>query len=172
MRLIGKTDKQQFEELFKKNYQSLFYCALDIVADEDNAKDIVSEVFTDLWEDFHKKQKMNLEAYLYTSVKNRAIDFQRHIAVTRQYEKVFLEMEKEWEETNESQKEENIQRIYKILNELSPKTHEIFVKCYFKGKKYQEVADEMNVSVAAIHKHIVKALAKLRKDFLEINSNR
>ena len=32
--------------------------------------------------------------------------------------------------------------------------------CYIHNKKYKEVAEELNVSVAAIHKNIVKALRR------------
>lgn len=165
MSLFTHTYKQEFEELFKQNYQRLFYCALDIVGDEDTAKDIVSDVFTDLWEDFSKKKKNNMEAYLYTTVRNRSIDYLRHTAVMRQYEKLFLQEEIAYEETPEEQ-EEKINRVYVILNQLTPKTREIFEQCFFKGRKYQEVADELGVSVAAVHKHIVKAFATFRKDFL------
>lgn len=165
MRLIGKTNKQRFEALFKKNYQSLFYCAFDIVADEEAAKDIVSDIFTELWEDFANKQKENMDAYLNRTVRNRAIDFLRHQTVKRRYEELFLQEEQSWEETEDEQ-EEKIQRIYTIMDSLTPKTREVLELSYFKGKKYQEVADELHMSVSAVHKHIVQAFSTFRKDFL------
>lgn len=33
-------------------------------------------------------------------------------------------------------------------------------------KKYQEVAEELNISVSAVRKHIVKALQVIRKECL------
>lgn len=138
---------------------------MDIVNDEETAKDIVSEVFTDLWEDLPERQQINLEAYLYTTVRNRSIDHLRHLTVARQYERIFLQEEQEWEETNEEQ-EEKIKRIYTVMGTLTPKTRRIFEQCYFKGRKYLDVAEEMGISVAAVHKHIVKAFATLRKEIL------
>lgn len=38
----------EFEDLFKKNYSRLFYCALDWVEDSEVAKDIVSELFSEI----------------------------------------------------------------------------------------------------------------------------
>ena len=40
----------------------------------------------------------------------------------------------------------------------------IFLEKYIHNKKYKEVAEELNVSVAAIHKNIVKALRILREE--------
>lgn len=171
MNIFRKSYKAQFEELFKKNYQRLFYCALDIVNDEAAARDIVSDVFTDLWEKFRNLHRENFDGFLYTTVRNRSIDYLRHVSVAREYEKLFLQEECEWEETEEDQ-EENIQRIYDIMDQFTPRTRTIFEECYFNGKKYQEVAEEMGISTAAVHKHIVKAFATFRREFSEKKSNR
>lgn len=165
MATSDKIYRQQFENLFKENYQHLFYCALDIVNDEETAKDIVSEVFTDLWESYPDNLKKNMKSYLRTVVKNKAIDTLRHLSVTRQYEKVFLQEEEEWEDDDDGY-EGKIDRIYTILESLSPKARYIFEQCYFQRRTYKDVAEELHLSVAAIQKHIVQTFARLRKDFL------
>jgi hypothetical protein len=35
--------------------------------------------------------------------------------------------------------------------------------CYIDGKKYVEVAEEMQISIASVKKHMVKALKKVRE---------
>ena len=45
-----------------------------------------------------------------------------------------------------------------------PYNYYILEACYIHNKKYKEVAEELNVSVAAIHKNIVKALRILREE--------
>ena len=37
--------------------------------------------------------------------------------------------------------------------------------CYDKGLSYREAADELGISVAAVNKHMVQALRKLRERF-------
>ena len=44
------------------------------------------------------------------------------------------------------------------MKKLTPYNYYILEACYIHNKKYKEVAEELNVSVAAIHKNIVKAL--------------
>ena len=56
-------------------------------------------------------------------------------------------------------------RIHKAISTLTAHTRLILEECYVRRKKYQEVADELNISVSAVRKHIVKALSVLRKEF-------
>ena len=37
-------------------------------------------------------------------------------------------------------------------------------RCYHGRKSYKEVADELNISVSSVHKHIVKALRVIREE--------
>lgn len=55
-------------------------------------------------------------------------------------------------------------------SESYAKTHSTY-QTYFRRmlcrkKKYQEVAEELNISVSAVRKHIVKALQVIRKECL------
>lgn len=160
--------EKEFEELFKKNYSQLFYCAYDVVKDSETAKDIVNDVFSDTWADYARLRKERVEAYLFRSVRNRCIDYLRHEEIVLQYQAVFLEAGKEWEnEEEEDFQEEDIAYMRRILSELPPRTRLIFEQCYFFGKKYKEVAAAMELSEAAIHKHMVKTFAVLREKFKE-----
>ena len=156
--------EREFEELFKTNYSRLFYCAYDLVGDTEIAKDIVGDVFGETWGQYLRLREERIEAYLYRSVRNRSIDYLRHKSIEQQYQQAFLEQEKEWEEDAESI-EEDIVYMRKVLATFSSQTRLIFEQCYFRGKKYKEVAEAMNLSEAAIHKHMVKAFAILRKEF-------
>lgn len=157
--------EREFEELFKENYSRLFYCAYDITENVEASKDIVEDVFGEAWGRYAKLREMRIEAYLYRSVRNRSIDYLRHKFIERQYQQVFLDMESEWEDEDAEDLEEDIAYMRKIFATFSPQTRLIFEQCYFKGQKYKEVAEAMNLSEAAIHKHMVKAFAILREEF-------
>ena len=61
------------------------YFALEYVVSEEDAENIVQDVFTELWE---KKEilayDVNLVALLFTSIKNRCIDLLRHRIVVKE----------------------------------------------------------------------------------------
>lgn len=52
---------RQFEELFKKNYSKLYYVALDWVEDEESAKDLVNDLFAELWKQYERLKDENVE---------------------------------------------------------------------------------------------------------------
>ena len=81
MRTIWETE---FEELFKKNYSPLFYNALDWVEDAEAAKDIVSELFSEVWSQYEHLRKEKIESYLFRSVRNRSINYLKHKSVETQ----------------------------------------------------------------------------------------
>lgn len=67
------------------------------------------------------------------------------------------ETEQSWEEN-----EQHIRQMYQTIETLTPQTQKILKLCYFRQMKYREVAEELNISVSAVRKHIVQALKALR----------
>ena len=59
--------------------------------------------------------------------------------------------------------DERLRKIRMAMQKLTPYNRMILQECYINKKKYKEVAEELNVSVAAIHKNIVKALRIIRE---------
>ena len=54
------------------------------------------------------------------------------------------------------------QRIDLAINELPPKSRQVFVMSYLHGLKNKEIAEVMNVSVRTVDAHIYNALRQLR----------
>lgn len=158
-------NEREFEELFKANYPRLFYCALDWVEDTEVAKDIVSDVFGEVWHQYERLREERMEAYLYRAVRNRSMNYLRHKAVELQYQQLFLSMKEDVVEKDIWAHEENLKRIEEVIDDFTPQTRFIFEQCYFEGMSYQEMATLMHISVSAVHKHMNKAFAAFRKAF-------
>lgn len=73
-----------FEEIYVSWFSRMKYFALEYVVSEEDAENIVQDVFTELWE---RKEilayDVNLVALLFTSIKNRCIDLLRHRIVVQ-----------------------------------------------------------------------------------------
>ena len=69
------------------------------------------------------------------------------------------------EDAGLDEENEKIERIYKVLDSLTPQTRHIMEECYFNRKKYAEVAEMLNISPSAVKKHVMKALRLLREEF-------
>ena len=81
-----------------------------------------------------------------------------------QYVQIYSELTKSYVETEYQEQDERMMHISKAMEKLTPHTRHILEECYIQRKKYQEVAEELNISVSAVRKHIVKALQVIREE--------
>ena len=76
--------KSEFEKIYLSYYSRMKRFAQEYVIREEDAENIVQDLFLDLWEqNIELLSHSNLFAYLFTSVKNRCIDFLRHKTTRR-----------------------------------------------------------------------------------------
>ncbi len=156
---------REFEQLYKDNYSRLFFCSFDIIGDEEWAKDIVGDVFSQAWDNYSRLRHTNIPNYLYVTVRNRSIDYLRRQARLQKINQHLVDLEVEWyEHFSDEEKEERLSRVSKAIRMLPEKTGAIFQRCCLGGLTYRQVAEEMNLSEASIHKYMVKAFAELRNN--------
>lgn len=155
--------RKEFGVFFKKNYTKLFYCALDIVSDEEWAKDIVGAVFGKAWERYEYLREKDLDGYLYMSVRNRSIDHVRRKQAMVGYHKVFLDVEQQWYEEYSHEVDDEIDCMFRGIESLPERQRYVFKRCQLDGKRYAEVAEELGLSVSSVHKYMVKAFSSLRE---------
>jgi RNA polymerase sigma-70 factor (ECF subfamily) len=59
--------------------------------------------------------------------------------------------------------DELFKKIERTIQSLAPRNQMVFLMNRFEGKKYQQIATELNISVKAVEAHISKALHVLRR---------
>lgn len=75
-----------FRKLYDACYESLAVYAVRMTANSEAAEDIVQSVFVDLWERSDEiDDDTDIRAFLYMSVRHRALDFIRHQKVKWRY---------------------------------------------------------------------------------------
>ena len=72
------TDKQEFEEIFRLYYGTMFRMAKRMLGDEAESKDVVSDVFAHLLNSNIALHSETLRSFLLTSVRNRCINLLVH----------------------------------------------------------------------------------------------
>ena len=163
-----------FETIYISYYPKLKRFAQEYVIDEAEAENIVQDIFLMLW----KKKELftvdfNIRAYLFTTVKNKCIDFLRHKIIMKN---AFNRMQEEYELTLQmkfqSLEEFNEQifnnaDIEKIINDaiqsLPEKCRQIFVMNKIEGKKQKTIAEELHISVNTIENQMAIAYRKLKE---------
>ena len=160
------------EDIFYLYSLSLTRYAFHFVNDEERAKDMVQEVFYKLWRDReHLTVDTSLEAFLYTCVKNECLNFLKHERIRGKYawfRKRLRAIEiQQYDYEDPSQEnlrmEELQEKIDSILESLPDKSRQIFKMSRFEEKKNKEIAEELDISLKAVEKHITRALKHLKK---------
>ena len=158
-----RSSDEEFDELFRSSYPSLYRYAYSLLRDEDDSRDVVSEVFVKVLE--KKPKTTNMTGYLMAMVHNRALDKLKQQKVENEARQRLLQDYKLFLEADEL-KEERLKAILQFVeNELTPQTQRILRMCYAEKKSYKEVAAELDISIQAVNKHISQALKKLRERF-------
>lgn len=156
--------EKQFKALFEKYYTKLYYSSLAIVRDEDDARDIVNDVFTHIWEKHDSFEDTVNSMYLYTSIRHRSLDHLKKKKVRDNYANNYMKSNDEGF-LYDDEEEERIRQIQKVIDKMPEKTKYVLDQCYMEGKKYMEVASDIGISRDGVRKHIVKALRLLREAF-------
>lgn len=155
---------------FDLHHKSLCYFANRLVKDDLQSEDIVAECFFKLWErreDFGTEQ--NVKAFLYISCRNACLNYLQHLKVKTSVQKVYLEQLEKGEDTILYQiiKTEILEIVSKEVDELPEKMRDIFKLLYFNGKKTDEIAAELNLSVQTVRNQKTKAIALLKTSLLK-----
>ena len=154
-----------FERAFKEHFKALHAYAFTIIRDEENAEEIVQNVFFKLWE---KKEQMegitSLKAYLYKATYNDSLNFLKHNKVRAAYETYAKATNSDRNDAVDTLSTKELQaKIDKALNELPEQCRTIFQMSRFEELKYREIADQLGLSVKTVENQMGKALKVLRE---------
>lgn len=159
--------KARFEQLFRDHFTGLCFFARKYTGDLESARDIVHQVFIRVWEnrdtfDWEKPAK----AYLFSAVYKRSLN---HLRDNRKFEHGRNPESNDWVPDtagydNLLETAELEAAINCALHKLPAKCREIFEKSRYEGKKYREIAEELQLSVKTVESHMSKALSLLRED--------
>ncbi|MEQ2977406.1 RNA polymerase sigma-70 factor [Butyricimonas faecihominis] len=160
-------DNKIFEDLFELHFTKLMGFVFNYVRDEEVAKDIVHDAFLTLWSN---RKRLNpvypVKSYLFTLAQNCALNYLRHLRVVTGNEQTVTELlEAANEELDDYEK--RLVRLEEKLAQLPEKQREVLVKCVVEGKKYKEVAEELDITVNTVKTHITRALKFLRDELQE-----
>lgn len=151
---------KDFESLYQQCFPPSFRLAMSVLHDEDEARDVVHEVFLKLWES--KSDIENPKAFIIRSVRNSCINRINKLNIREKIEKRLM-INFPLNETDISQRNEEVLLAVKVL--LTQREKEIVEKIYSDGMSYKETAETLNISTSTVNKNIVSALKKLRNHF-------
>lgn len=159
---LKKGERNAFDELFRAQFSGLYRFANAIVCNPFRAKDIVQEIFANLWDRRNRLDESgSLTNYLYVAVRNRSYTVvsreQRYMSLDK------LSTASVYPETYVC--EENIQKnvLWEAIEGLPLQQKIILKLIVVEDYSYKEVALRLDISVNTVKTQIRRASEKLKK---------
>ena len=172
---LRKGDEKAFRLLYDRHYVLLCRFANQILNNAALAEEVVDDVIFYLWE--HRSEveiRYSIRAYLMRAVRNRCLNElqsqshreELHLSSFLSPESMdfldflFVDDKQPLGVLLEQELEDELKRS---IDELPLECRRVFYKSRFEQKKYEEIADELGISVNTVKYHIKNALAFLQK---------
>jgi RNA polymerase sigma-70 factor (ECF subfamily) len=142
-------DKKPFKSFFNEVYPPLVVFAKRFVDSEDVAEDICQESMVVVWEKWTEiKKEEDARFFLYGIVRNKCLNYLKHLRVEDDYIKKMKVENPVWFENNVLEQEVFIM-LRKAINQLAPQSKEI-MNLSLLGMGNKEISDELDISVNTI----------------------
>lgn len=158
-------DEIIFSSFFKSQIKALRNFVFYRFGDMQKAEDVAQEAFLKLWQNCSSVPLEKAKSYVYTIANNSSLNEIAHQKVVLKYEKDFSGLDKTNQSPEYLLEEKQFQdKLLKAIENLNEKQRIAFLMHRIDGKKYSEIAVDLNISVKAVEKRIHLALLSLRKE--------
>lgn len=161
---LNKTAKLLFDD----HAEELFVFAYNILDNEQDSRDIVQDLYVDiLLKKIDLSKVKNHKSYLFVAVKNRCFKFLEKKSKTLNTDITDFEfLEKNIEDL--MAKSEQSVMIHNGLQELPPKRKQIILKYINNDSTYNEIAEDLDISVNTVKMQIRLGIKHLKKSLKKI----
>jgi RNA polymerase sigma-70 factor (family 1) len=153
--------------------KKLLRFATHFLKDEDEARDVVQDVFLKLWQKRDSLNEIeNIEAFAMRMTRNRCLDIIRANRVVPIDAETDRKLKEETVDVHEQfELSETAIQIRKLINELPDLQRTVMHLRDIEQLEYEEIAERTELKVNAIRVNLSRARKKVRDEFLKINSN-
>ena len=153
-------DLQQFEDVFREHYSAIFRYVKSILRDEELSKDVLSDLFLNLWLQKDKLQINSIKPYLFRAARNGALK-----AISSQ--SIVTAIEDSWDITEDAFNplerivaKESIKIVEALMNKL-PATRKEIIHLRLIGLKNHEIAKTLDISEKKVEYNMREAIEQL-----------
>lgn len=167
--MVAKDFKTRVLPLSKK----LLRFATLFLQNEDDAKDVVQDVFLKLWQKRDDLSEIeNIEAFAMRMTRNRCLDVVRANKVVAINAETNRKMREETVDVHSKiELSESANQIKTLISKLPDLQRTVMHLRDIEQLSYDEIAGVTNVNVNAIRVNLSRARKKVRDEFLKINDN-
>lgn len=164
----GNNLQTDIERLYHLHYEEMYQLAHSILHDEEEAKDVVSDIFTWLVDHYDEANAFQWNSYLLSSVRNHCQDIIRHRQVKQKAQSYLITESMAETPDDSTNTPDAVEIINYAENNMTAKTKKIFHLRYGENMSYREISHIMGISIPAVYKHILQARHKISARFVGI----
>ncbi|GAA4792172.1 RNA polymerase sigma-70 factor [Olivibacter ginsenosidimutans] len=168
LRLVVANNSVAYTALYERYSDMLYKHALSKLNDVEEAKDVVQELFVNLWDKRHQIHiEHHLPAYLYRALRNKILNIYAHRKVKTLHLASLQEfLDQHPLPTDYKTREKQLyELIENELQSLPKKTQEIFRLSRNQQLSHKEIAIKLHISEKTVKNQVNTALKQLRSKF-------
>jgi RNA polymerase sigma factor (sigma-70 family) len=175
-RLVSETigmNLEAFENQVLPVKNKLFRFALRLLGNEEEAKDVVQEVFIRVWNGREKMNEIqNWEAWCMRITKNLSLDRIRSITKkqTQPIEGVVDVRHEALTPHESAEAHESMQRIAKLIADLPEKQRQVIHLRDVEGYSYNEISEILELDLNQVKVNLFRARNAVREKLMKINA--
>ncbi|WP_254412266.1 RNA polymerase sigma-70 factor [Dyadobacter diqingensis] len=171
IQLLETGDENAFQEIYKRYWYKLYTVARRKVEVQEDAEEIVQDIFVDLWERRIRLNINELDRYLFSAVKYKVLNYIKSRIVRQTYQRDTISLKVDADSNTEEALalQDLSQAITNGIENLPPKTQEIFRLNRLEGMSVREISDLLHIPERTVEYHITQSLRSMRvylKDFV------
>lgn len=162
---LRKGSREAFEKLYQLYASDIYAFSMSLLKSKALAEDVVQEVFLKVW---LKRSEINpdlsFRSFIFTIARNLAFNTLAKAANhSKLREVVFYKSQKKESTVEEKLMEEHYEKLKdRAIRELTPSCKRVFEMSRKEGKSYQEISEELGVSINTVKNQISIALNAIR----------
>lgn len=156
---------------YEQHCESMLRMALRLLGDEEEAQDVVSDVFARLMDKPDNaldttEGDAGMSSYLLSAVRNRCLNVLRHKRLSERVHRLLPIGEDVSEEPQVDESADPLDAMLQFIDtELTPQTRDVVRLRFQQQMTYREISTHLGISEVAVYKHLAKAIRKLKERF-------
>ncbi|MDR0544690.1 MAG: RNA polymerase sigma-70 factor [Odoribacteraceae bacterium] len=163
--LVNRKEQQGFRLLYRDYYRSLVALGMHYTRQRETAEDVVQDLFRALWQrDLYFESLPRLKTFMYTAIKNACLNELKREQTRKEY-LLTLPADEPLDDADDRAwiEEEVYRRVILAIERLPDRCREVF-EHHLQGKKNEEIAALLHLSVATVKTQKNRALHFLRDE--------
>lgn len=164
---LKKGSQKDFDEIYRLYSKRLFAYCLRFTKSEENAEEIVQDVFVRLWVNRETiRQEETLRSLLFIMAKHRLINAYRSMVNSPVYEDYLDYQERlaDGQSARSLEYKEFAEGLKKVIGRLPATQRKVIGLSRIQGKTNKEIAEELSLSEQTVKNQLSLALKTLRQD--------